>query len=576
VATAEEVRSVLAAATARVEATRELYDAAVVSDRHDNQHAHRKLSCLHFGRDVCCRRLWLFAGVAAITKTVLIAFFVWSRHVLRMRGPCACVTAARGCPQHAVEGASEGFQLPADAVGVGDGVARPWQPRRLDHVPTAKEFRDLVRRREPFVLSMNHRADDNDGGDAANPPLSAEHGVPAMPASSAASSSAAISVGTSTSSASADVPTSPARLGGGGDAAGDARACGVCAAAVTLAGHDRWQQHLMGTYHRMTALERAACAVRSRGDVYGLRMPYVWSAIGRCSCGRGRWWWCAHAVRQSTKRLQGNRNSRLHMCFQPCPARYPHDARSTEEYDQAAMCRFVSFLFPSLRHGACVASGPHACALPRSFAMLPHRCYLRHSGGFTHEGTWNVGSAEAVNAGDGGGWMVGVAPVSLAAVEAAISGGTDVDTLHAAGSSSSNSFQACATDVQEWLVSDGANWVLDGAITTTAAAAASASAARTTTTITTTTTTTGAAAVDDRQGRGAERKEVDGGDGDVDGGLVEECQRVPSGHVGGGVEKFGCSSSQQGRPRRRERGSGCPPLLTALGWDRVCTHWDAE
>jgi hypothetical protein len=42
-----------------------------------------------------------------------------------------------------------GFRIPAAAPGV-----QPWQPRRLQHLPTRAEFAGYVRRREPFVISL--------------------------------------------------------------------------------------------------------------------------------------------------------------------------------------------------------------------------------------------------------------------------------------------------------------------------------------------------------------------------------------------------------------------------------------
>ena len=125
--------------------------------------------------------------------------------------------------------------------------------------------------------------------------------------------------------------------------------------------------------------------------------------------------------------------------------------------------------------------------------------------------------------------MVGAAPVNLAEVEAAVQG-HDGDA---------GSFRACATDVQEWLVSDGVNWVLDGALTTTAAAPS-----RTPPTTASTAGDLCAAGVvggqNQRFDSGCSNDDDDDGGGGGGGrGLVEECQRVPSGHVGGGVETFG-------------------------------------
>ena len=54
------------------------------------------------------------------------------------------------------------------------------------------------------------------------------------------------------------------------------------------------------------------------------------------------------------------------------------------------------------------------------------------------------------------------------------------------------------------------------------------------------------------------------------------CNRVPSGHAGGAIEKFGCNESARSSLGDVAPAAPCTMLLAALGWERVCELWNAH
>lgn len=151
--------------------------------------------------------------------------------------------------------------------------------------------------------------------------------------------------------------------------------------------------------------------------------------------------------------------------------------------------------------------------------------------------TWNIGNlANVLNS--GGGWLVGINSVGQTiaqhahAVRVQLSA-TDHPFMEANGTSLLTAQVNCPEDVDEWLVSNGQNWVLDPNV---------------------------------RVKIQSDKKEE-----------VQEagCGFVPSGIQGFGTEPF-CSKRQQQAPTISPAINGsCPPLLKALGWQNVC-KWNTE
>ena len=131
--------------------------------------------------------------------------------------------------------------------------------------------------------------------------------------------------------------------------------------------------------------------------------------------------------------------------------------------------------------------------------------------------SWNVGSRDALHAGSTG-WIVGI-------------------PLRSADNFVSTT-PTCPTDVGEWAVAgpSGQNeWTLDV---------------------------------------GLQVNEVSSRTNTFD----EVCQQVPSGRPGVSVERFNCKlePSTKAPVHNSIWPEPCPPLLKALGWEKLCLHWNAD
>ena len=274
------------------------------------------------------------------------------------------------------------FEPPHNYTGVGGG-GPVWQPKRLHHIPSAEEFRDFVKRGEPFVLALND-------------------------------------------------PEYKRNKDASKNSEGECLSQPQCSQRLLLAGHERWQQHLMGAYEALAPDDKNICGLANVDNVFGLRTPF------------------------------------------------PHDPQSV---GSEPSCPYVAFLFKSPTHQ-----------------------------------TWNVGSAESAQSGEGG-WIAGVeAPATLPETSV-----------------------PCPTNVREWLVSNGTSWLLDVGLSITDAVHSDENAAL------------------------AAHSEK----------MYEECKRYPSGHAGGGLEEFDCHNRSLTETELAAL-EKCPPLFVELGWDRICTKWTAE
>ena len=166
-------------------------------------------------------------------------------------------------------------------------------------------------------------------------------------------------------------------------------------------------------------------------------------------------------------------------------------------------------------------------------------------------GTWNVGGAQAVREGGGSASLI-AGTVSPATVTAPFRGGPNDGVVNDDDDDDNGVAvpHSCPGQVAEWLVSDGkAGLVVDPTIVVRSGFESGGSSI-------------GDDGIAPRSHAGAAA---------AAGETVEECDFVPSGQIGGAAERFNCR-----RVPRVPVPLSCPPLLTALGWDRVCTHWDAE